>query len=266
MPGTEPGVTFKNFLTGPAINNHGQTVFSATLTGPGVRSKNMRGIFSGSRGTLDLVARTGETAPGAGIGVVFTDFGHNVLLNDAGLTAFVASLSGTGSNDSGIFIESGGILSLVARDGDAVPGTDAGVSLRLPSLTKNKITMNAAGQIAFRADLTGTGVDNANDSGLFTTDPAGDLQLIVREGDLFDVDPDALVVENRTIRSVGLMTGSGGSDGRPRSLNNAGQLAFWLQFTDNSQGIFVATIGVPEPTSLVLVGVCCFSLAGRRRR
>ena len=49
------------------------------------------------------------------------------------------------------------------------------------------LTLNGVGQIAFRAPLIGNGVDSTNRNGIRATDQDGVLQLIIREGELFEV-------------------------------------------------------------------------------
>src|SRR3954453_8333745 len=78
--------------------------------------------------TYDKIVLTGEVAPGTT--ATFHAFVIPVI-NDAGQTAFLAELAGNGvtaSNDWGIFSSSQGVLSRVAREGDAAPGTAAGVN------------------------------------------------------------------------------------------------------------------------------------------
>lgn len=103
----------------PTLNKTGQIAFEGVLSGVGVNSTNNRGVFSTTTGTLELIARTGQSAPGIGNNVVLADFTSSPNLNNAGDTAFNARLSGPGifgsTNDSGIFAESNGFLNLVAQ-------------------------------------------------------------------------------------------------------------------------------------------------------
>ena len=90
-------------------------------------------------GTLThrTVALTGEPAPGTEDGVVFSSFttglNHWIMrpvIDDQGRVAFIALLTGDGvneSNQSGIWSEGSGDLSLVVRTGMQAPGTPAGV-------------------------------------------------------------------------------------------------------------------------------------------
>ncbi len=268
-PGIGAGLKF-GIIKRPVLNNAGQIAFIGTLFGTGVDGTNDEGIFSESGGTLGLVAREGAAAPGTGAGVNFdggfrTSFG-STRLNDLGQAAFTSVLTGTGvddTNDTGIFSGSGGTLGLVAREGSAAPGTAAGVKFRRFDNFGGLVQLNDAGQIAFLGLLTGSGVDATNDRGIFATDLDGLLQLIAREGDQFDINPDPLIVEYRTIHNFAFVGGTGGGDGRPSSFNNAGQLAFRLSFTDFSEGIFVAT--VPEPASVLLLGLGGLTFLSRRR-
>ncbi len=91
-PGTDPGVVYSGFST-PVINAAEQTAFRADLTGPGVDLTNDRGIWSEGGGSLALVAREGDAAPGTG--VVFGSLLENPVLNGAGQIAF---------NDGGIWL------------------------------------------------------------------------------------------------------------------------------------------------------------------
>ncbi len=254
-PGTEPGTLFSDF-SGNVINGGGQVTFMGTLTGPGVNGTNHSGIWSGDPGSLGLVARTGDSAPGTVSGVTYSTFiDDSVVINGAGQTAFLGIVTGPGvdnTNDRGIWLEGSGSLDLFAREGDVAPGTELGVLFSGFDFS-NKPVLNAVGQAAFLGSLTGPGVDNTNNRGIWATDTNGVLTLVARTGDLFDVNDDPLIDDLRTISLVSLIVNSGGQDGRPTSFNNAGQLALRIEFSDATAGIFVAII--PEPGTMVLVSV-----------
>ena len=174
-PGTG-GAAFSGFSQ-PALNDDGDTAFVGALTGTGVTSSNNRGVFTDSGGTLGLVARTGDAAPGTG-GAVFSLF-NTPVLNNSGDTAFTANLAGagvTGAN-SGIFAQSAGVLGLVAREGDAAPGTGGAAFSGL-----GNPALNDDGDTAFVGALTGTGVTGSNNTGIFA-ERGGVLGLVAREGD-----------------------------------------------------------------------------------
>ena len=249
-PGTGTGVKFDSFGPSPTntvLNNAGHVSFYARLKGPDVDGFNKNGLWSADASGVELVARAGSPAPGTGPGVAFFSFAFP-LLNGAGQIAFRGNLTGSGVDslsDSGIWAtDSDGLLQLIARKGAAAPGTESGVNFRgfLPPM------INGAGQVAFAVSLTGPGVDDENDSGIWATDSDGLLQLIVRKGDLFDVNDDKMIEDLRTISNPSLFTNFGNEDGRRSSFNDFGQMAFKLEFSDGSQGIFISNVvAVAEP-------------------
>lgn len=262
-----PGTATATFggLFEPSLNDAGQIAFRANLVGTGVDSTNDRGIWSEGSGTLNLIAREGSPAPGTDIGVLFGSGFDDPLINGAGDTVFTGNLTGEGLtqflNDTGMWLEKDGALDLIAQSGVTEP---PGVSSSDFADFREFSTyvLNGVGQVAFVHSIGGGGVDTTNNRGIWATDPSGELVLIVRTGDLFDVNNDPSIEDLRTIKSVDLLTGSGGEDGQPTSFNDAGQLAFKLSFTDGSEGIFVATI--PEPGTLGVLGVFAGLVAGRR--
>jgi hypothetical protein len=276
-PGMPDGAVFNIFrISEPALNNAGQTAFLGVVAGGGVDATNSSGIWSGPAGNLSLVARSGDQAPGAPSGVNFTMSGlHSLALNDAGQIAFFATPTGAGvdsTNNRGLWSGAPGSLALVARTGDHAPGTEDGVVFanfsNLFANSNRTLILNAAGQTAFVARLTGSGI-SANDlGGIWATDRSGALQLIARTGDLLEVAPG----DFRTVNLLAFLAdpntiSTGNSDGRPSAFNNLGQIAFAATFTDGSSGIFVSNrVAVPEPAtfSAILVGTPCLIFHRRR--
>jgi hypothetical protein len=231
-----------------AINHEGQIAFDAWLTGGDVvDGVDDEGLWSNVSGSLELVARSGSPAADAPAGVNYGLFSESSfpLLNDSGQLAFHAGLAGSGvdsSNNEGIWLGEPSDLMLVARRGEQAPDTPSGVNfahLHYPSL-------NSAGQIAFRADLTGDGVDSTNGRGIWATDHEGALQLIARTGEQLEVAADDL----RTLSNLDFIPVSGNSDNRRSAFNNLGQLAFWASFTDGSEGVFVSNLVASLPMLL----------------
>ena len=244
-PGTNTGVNFSRFASYPLINDAGHTVFWGYLTGIGVDDTNDSGIWSeaaGSLGNPALVAREGNQAPGTNTGVNFSSFDHPAI-NDAGQTVFRSHLTGIGvddTNDSGIWSEAAGSLgnpALVAREGNQAPGTNTGVNFKGFA---NYPFINDAGQTAFWGILIGNGVDPYNNTGIWATGLDGLLTLVIRKGDLLDVDDDPLNEDFRTVATVNLHPSFSRQSGGYSSFNENGQLAFRATFTDGSSGIFVA--------------------------
>ena len=106
----------------------------------------------GETSALRVVARTGDAAPGGG---TFDRFGQEALpviapVNARGDVAFFATLS-RGAADEGIFLQRGGRVVTVARDGDRVPGVG-----RLSGFGKHPTpALSDSGTVAFAAAVTG---------------------------------------------------------------------------------------------------------------
>ncbi len=235
-PGTPDGVNYSGFWL-PVLNDAGQTAFQANLTGSGVDFTNDDGIWSEGSGSLALVARAGNQAPGTPSGNNFIVL-RSPVINDAGQTAFYGGLRPgfngvNGANDNGIWSEGSGSLALVVRDGDQAPGTSSGVSYS--SIYEDSIALNNAGRTSFFASLTLTdgGVNSTNNLGIWS-DGSGSLALVARHGDQVPGTPSGVVYQfHVTIRHP--------------ALNDAGQTAFWPRFAGDSG------IGIWSEGSLALV-------------
>jgi len=262
-----PGTNGSFFNFGPPVtNDSGAVAFWATLSS----GTEDNGIWSDASGDLSLVARTGQQAAGTGFGVQFKDFsfGERMMIDGMGQTYFEATLQGAGvstANDRGFWQESHGSLSLLAREGDLAPDLDSTANFS----TLSSLVVNSSGQIAFIGGLTGSGIDTTNNRGLWASDLEGDLHLLVRRGEQFNISGDLNDADWRTISNVSIYPPlySGGEDGIRNHFNNQGQLAFRLSFTDGTSGIFVANTwaAVPEPASCLVLMALATGFAIRRR-
>ena len=124
------------------------------------------------------------------------------------------------------------------------------------------------GQVAFEGHLTGPGIDSSNSDGIWAQDASGILQMVVREGDLFDVSNDPGAPDMRTIAFIHFSGNTGLEEGQSGGFNDLGQVAFYASFTDGSAGAFVTEVSVtiPEPSSVLLVVTACVGLLRRRSR
>jgi hypothetical protein len=248
-PGLPPGVNFAgDFPPMIALNDAGHLAFSACLSGSGFNS--CQSVWSDRTGPLQLITRAGDPAPGAPAGFEFvSDFGR-IVMNSDGNVAFqgFASENPFLTRSHGIWSEGQGSLALVAMQGQHAAGAPANV--RFDSFSDP--VLNSNGQVAFQAGVNLTGVPRSNHVGIWAEDPYGVLQLIAREGDLWEVGAG----DFRTINSVIL----GG-------FNDLGQVSFYALFTDGSEGVFVSNLAaVPEPSALLLAGLSVGALMLIRTR
>jgi hypothetical protein len=320
-PGTAPGTVFQRFpFHRPILNEAGKTAFVSYVTGPGVTEGNNAGIWSDRSGSLTLVAREGDelfdTAPGTKVSKIND---RSPVLNAAGQIAFQSNISGAAVNSpsrSSILLDDSGILTPIAIEGQAAPGTspgtvfgrlfesvinekgqvafvgeivetdtDGGWELGVWLADSNSqelvirtgdpapgvpdgvvfdnfrgLVLNDFGQVVFWGALTGPNIDESNYTGLWATDRRGKLHLIARNGDQFDVNEDPLIEDIRTINGIGHTIVSGGAN----ALNNAGQITFVAGFTDESWGIYVANLPIPEPSTLGLLAAALMVGVARR--
>lgn len=258
-PGAAPGVQL-GFQWGLNLNEKGQVAFKSLLVDPkaGTESPGV-GIFRHENGELEPVALSGQAAPGVSGFRYGRDLGLP-LMNDLGQTAFVGSLVSESSDGNliysrGIFSETGGQgLRAVITESSPVPGDESGVTFGSLHDVRHKI--NNLGQTAFTSRLRGTGVNDTNDFGIFVESLERGTQLVARTGDQLDVSNDPAISDLRTIHEIG--------DGHWFDFNEAGEVAFSIEFTDGSYGVFVAqTIPEPDAGLVMLISVLFLTLIRR---
>jgi hypothetical protein len=163
---------------------------------------------------------------------------RNFLINDAGQVAFqaytccnsVVSTNPYGISD-GIWAQRHGNLELVARTDSLAPGTPEGVNFSF--LNTAQFSLNNLGQTAFQGFLTGSGVDDTNNVGLWS-EGSGSLALLARKGSQAPGMPD------------GAVFAAGNTFPYAPALNNAGQTAFGGLVTGggvSASGIWLGTAG-----------------------
>ena len=188
-PGTPPDVDFSLFLGDPVIDGAGHCAFIARLTGPDVGSSNDDGLWTEGSGSLALLAREGNQAPGQPAGVLFGTCHAGTLcppvMNNVGNTAFLIALSDRGN---GIWVHRSGTLSLVAQTGSQAPGLPAGVNL----LTVVNLVLNDSGKVAFSSFLEGTGVDATNNYAVYS-EGLGSVAPVARLGDRAPGTPEGVI-------------------------------------------------------------------------
>ena len=266
--GPAPFSAFQN----PRTNSAGDVSFRAEFG-------SSQGFYKvpASGGNLELLAHTGNIAPGTSD--VYDEITGSTSwldheLTESGSIAFHFQLkdasgdpspSVDATNNDGFWINDASGTRLAIREGD-VAGSLADVTIGQPE----RYAFNSQQNLVLLAGLTGN-VTADNDQALWWVKPNGQMELIVRAGDLFDVDPSS-GVDSRTISTIKLdNVGSSASLVRiPHAegiLNDANQLVFALDFTDGHSGLFVTTL-VPEPTSALMGGggVILALAIGRRRR
>ena len=143
------------------INEEGQiALWGSILGGPRI-------LALGAKGVLNVIAKTGEAAPGLPVGVTLGSLEFNSLA-DNGWLAFSALLLGDGvrpGNDRAVWIGSPGGKSLIAREGH--PLADGGSPVQV-QLINPEIAVASNGNAVFKTTLESgeTGIWQWGEGGL----------------------------------------------------------------------------------------------------
>lgn len=226
----------------PSINASGTIVVRGSL---GNTSDN-DGIWTGRPGDLKLVLRDGQNAPGTD--AKFTS-NWGPILNDKGQIAVRGTI--TGFQTSGIWTGTAEDLRLVLLEGDDLPGTCSGATIK--SVNSN-ILLNNKGQVAFAASLSTRNAHGDPSMAIFATQADGDLLLVAQEGGFLNVHGVPKRIDELWLH---------GQIHDDSQFTDDGVFAFYAKFTDGSEGIFYASN--PEPTAIALLPVMVMLLARRRR-
>ncbi|MGH7131253.1 MAG: DUF7453 family protein [Phycisphaerales bacterium] len=186
---------FQTTLQGTSINT--TSTSTSTSTNPNyIGTRNDQAYILATRSTsgpvtysLSTIARGGDAAPGAPAGVVFDTLPATIAMNDAGQFAFAANLrnqsagvggvvgaSGATQNNSALFSNNGGSLTMIARQGQPV---SPGSSVTLGSLS-GTAQITSTGNVFFNANLAGTA--SIGTTSLCTFTPAGSMVEYLRTG------------------------------------------------------------------------------------
>jgi len=268
VPGLPAGTTFKS-VTGPAIidmNDAGQIAFFGAAH-PTV-GNDVGGFWLAGPGGIDPILISGQQAPGlpAGTTIRISDGSTTApsppFVNAQGHALVITRIDGPSiQTDAAIWAGAPDDMKLIAYRGQQALGFPAGVTYNVP-LPYNAgwppyPMMNDMGQVAFCVVTSDGGV------GVWGTDLAGVLHLVVKTGDALEVAPG----DFRTVNDL-VLTGIGSSSGGKSSgFNDQGQLAFWASFTDGSSGVFISNaVAVPEPATFALAAIGCAAALWQYRR
>ena len=216
-------------------------------------------------GELSHIFAIGDRAPGIESEVHFVDT-FNPILNASSHVAFFAVVAGDGvgaADEIGLWsngMSSDGSLRLSPDRVTKPPAMNKALSFG----TFLEPSFNAAGQTAFMA--AGYRLENEvvveNAFGIWGQDRAGMLRLVAQVGQNLEIGPG----DEREIASLAFASNTGGEDGKPRGLNDLGQVVFRAAFTDGSSGIFVSdALTAPEPCcgAMLLLAAICLGLQRR---
>ena len=220
----------------PAINDQGTVVFRASLRSGG------EGIFASSGGVINTIADTNGP---------FSDFFYaaSPAINNEGTVVFSAALD---NGNEGIFASSGGAITTIAETsgpyscfgGFPLINNRGTVAFRAPLDTGScGVVTSRNGVVTTIADTNGSfssvspyGINEEGTVALFAQLDAGGEGIFTSSG----------AVTNKVIAIGNPLFGSTVTSlyGQTNGLNDSGQLSFYAELADGTQGIFRAE---PEP-------------------
>ena len=179
-PGTGGATYF--LLYQPTITAVGDVAFRAEIAGAGVNGTNNKGYWRQSDGgPVGLFLRAGNPTPLPGT-TWSTDVGSPTAqaVGGAARTGFYWGLLDGGPVKGALWSEQPGGVRAVAVQGDPAPGIPG--ATYQPGLPIFDTNFDEAGELLFRAAVTGGGATSANDEGLWIDDGTT-TSLVVREGE-----------------------------------------------------------------------------------
>ncbi len=238
-----PGAFFVDDATGGpyllTINNAGNGAFVWRTGG----ALGQGGVWAGGPGSLSLIAREGNPAPGGPAGSTIGTLGLGYITpNDRAVFYGQIRSSGGANLGKGLWmtspLASGAVARLLVREGAQAPGLPAGVNIQtVPdgAASPAPVLMNARGETAFFATLTGGGAGSADNFVLYAGAP-GRLTPVLRTGWTIELAP-GVTKTIAVIEDGGADRSAGTQDGKPNILNDLGQALLRLIFTDNTVAI-----------------------------
>ncbi|MCB1209314.1 MAG: cadherin-like beta sandwich domain-containing protein [Verrucomicrobiales bacterium] len=238
--GNAPGVAGAvfNAFAGESVDPNGNALIEATMktnSGLGITAANDEGLWAERGGSLELVIREGDAVADAQLGRVDR---HEYLADGTVVVRGLLKGASVNSSNDGVIltVSALGVVNVVLREGDTV--ADVGNS-KVATLTRFDVSPD--GQWAcFFTLVSGTGDATSLNSialvkGVLGT-PAFDLTL--RKGDQYFMNAGIKTVYG-FMMTDGVANTAGGSGGQGSVVNDAGQMAAGVYFSDSTQGIFV---------------------------
>ena len=230
IPNLPAGAVLANAAgAGPVVvNDAGEVAFTSFVRGTGVTAATDWALWGpDGAGGVRVVAREGIAAPGAP-NTVFFNFLSFALAGE-GTMAFVASLSGAGSAQGSVGlwrVPPGGAPALIARIGDAAPFGGGEIAL------DPYFEMNARGEILIWIWASTEPIFR-----LYLLRPGSSTpERILLRSDTMAVGPG----DEREVTSFEFQgPPSGGQDGRPRAMNDDGEIALTVHFEGGSEAVVV---------------------------
>lgn len=248
----------------------GATVADSTLSVVALPGATVPGLVSSINGAVNFGHKVGvDSSTLAPLSMLpdnlVLDAARGLAVNADGDIAFVSAITAApAAAGYGVFLSrADGSFATLASSSTITAGQAPGTDTTFAKF--HDVTLNDAGLVVFSATLNGADARQ----GLWFGSGAADMQLLAVEGQAIEILPGVF-------KTIGNLD-TGLHDLADRNitalddgLNNQGQFAFSVIFTDGTQAVLRTDLvsAVPEPGNwaLLLVGLTVVAGAARRRR
>jgi hypothetical protein len=242
-PGTTGQITG---LNPPSFNRWGNLTFSELISDEDAGIVNDNALWTHVDGVTCLIGRNGDAVPDIASAVELGAIGNPTMRAVADVF-YVVKYRGVGvdeSNEWAMWLGSCGDPREVLRDDSPAPSFPMDIRLRLVGIAPGVCALNEHGDIVTGSEMSGSGVSEQDNVIVWLRDSFREIWFpLLRSGTV--IDERALVIRGVGDLSDSYWNKTSGSDGRLQSLNDGGQLAIRLEFTDGTHGVFVAHLEWP---------------------
>jgi len=207
----------------------------------------------GAANTVSSLAVEGDLGP---LGFYETIGSQVPNTSGDGRTIFTARFAAFGlpdAEDSAILsVASGEAAAVLLCEGDWAYGFGAGVEIDDVASFDNyaAFATNDTGWTLIRAQVRGPGINKTNTIGFWTIDPDGDIHYVGRTGVFLSFDGEPV----RLVETISPQFGVGPQSGRRSSINNRGDVALAIRFTNGDAAVVVAQLPSARPGDINLDG------------
>lgn len=211
--------------------------FGMTVQSP---AGDLMGLWHAAGGTIQPIALEGQASPiGAFVQLSHTDGDAFRAIASDGSAAFMAKSAALETKNSALF--RGGpnqIPELLFREGDSALGYGPTVVHDdfFDLFGSETVAITDSGWIVVSCSVRGPGITDANDRGVWAVDPEGTKHLVAREGMLVSLGGGIW----KMVASIQSNLFGGANCGRRSGVNERGDVALVLGFTDGSEAVVVA--------------------------
>jgi hypothetical protein len=226
------------------LNVHGRMLEAGSIRGPGVTTANDRVLFYRDDSGYHLMHREGDPVPSVGPDVTVSGFGGCWINNrDEAIYGLIYAGPGiTEANKRSVWFGPLGATSQSLRDNDPAPTFGPDVLISVVGAVSAFAAMNDVGDVVGPSLIVGPGITDEDNVILWLRHHV--LQRwapLLRGGSA--LGPYTVFAPDESDFGYAYGSGTGGADGRAQSLNDIGQLAMRLEFTDGTHGVFRITPG-----------------------